>query len=64
MGADAYRQQLAALDEELADVYRRRRIIMEQFAALEPAVLPRPSRRTEKQQLVARCPRCGGRLNE
>lgn len=61
-GADDYRQQLAALDEELAAVYRRRRAVQERFADEYPVVLLRASRRTETQQKIARCPRCGGKI--
>jgi hypothetical protein len=62
--AEQYRTLLASLDEELADVYRRRRSVMEAFAAEHPVVLPPARRRSEAQQKVARCPRCGGRLSD
>lgn len=58
----------AALEEaeaELHAAYRKVWPLREAYAeAVPPAELPRPSRRTDKQNLVARCPRCGGRLED
>jgi hypothetical protein len=58
----------AALDEteaELAAVYRKLWPLREAYAeAAPPAAQPRGPYRTDKQKLIARCPRCGGRLNE
>ena len=59
----------AALDEaeaELAAVYRKLWPLREAYAqAVPPADMPsRISRRTDKQNAIARCPRCGGRLEE
>jgi hypothetical protein len=56
----------AALEEaeaELHAAYRKVWPLREQYAAtFPPAELPAPRYRTDKQNLVARCPRCGGRL--
>ena len=58
----------AALEEveaELAAVYRRLWPLREQYAeTFPPAELPAKRYRTDKQQLVARCPRCGGRIED
>lgn len=57
----------AALEEaeaELAAVYRKVWPLREAYAeAVPPAELPAARHRTEKQERVARCPRCGGRLD-
>lgn len=57
----------AALDEaeaELQAVYRKVWPLREAYAeAVPPAELPRPRYRSLTQEKVARCPRCGGRLN-
>ena len=56
----------AALDEaeaELQAVYRKLWPLREAYAeAVPPAALPSRRNRTDKQALIARCPRCGGRL--
>ena len=56
----------AALDEaeaELHEVYRKVWPLREAYAAVvPPAALPSRRNRTDKQALIARCPRCGGRL--
>ena len=56
----------AALEEaeaELAALYRKLWPLREAYAeTFPPAELPAPRHRTTKQDLVARCPRCGGRL--
>ena len=58
----------AALEEaeaELQAVYRKLWPLREAYAEqFPPADLPTPRNRTDKQRLVARCPRCGGRLEE
>lgn len=60
-----HRQRIAELDRQIGDLYNERRAIMEAFADENgPAVLPAPTRRTDKQKLVARCPRCGDRIPE
>jgi len=61
---DEYRALLTNVEERLSDLYRERRTIMEAFSEDHPAVLPPPTRRTEHQRRVARCPRCSQRLNE
>ena len=57
-----------ALDEaeaELAAVYRKLWPLREAYAeAVPPAALPSRRNRTDKQALIARCPRCGGKIPE
>jgi hypothetical protein len=51
-------------EEELAAVYRKVWPLREAYAeTFPPAALPAPRNRTDKQALVARCPRCGGKLD-
>ena len=56
----------AALEEaeaELHAAYRKVWPLREAYAeTFPPAELPAPRNRTDKQNLVARCPRCGGRV--
>ena len=56
----------AALDEaeaELQAVYRKLWPLREAYAeSVPPAALPSRRNRTDKQALIARCPRCGGRI--
>ena len=59
-----YREQLNALEEQLSDLYRRRRALTEAFADEHPPVLPaRIRNRSETQMRIARCPRCSMRLD-
>jgi chorismate mutase len=60
--ADEYRQQISEYDAKIGVLYRERRAVMEQFAEAFPPSLPPPRYRTETQQRVARCPRCGSKL--
>ncbi len=54
---------LEEAEAELAAVYRKLWPLREQYAEMfPPAELPKARYRTDKQNLVARCPRCGGRL--
>lgn len=51
---------LSELEERLAPLYRVRRLIRENAAErFDAPDMPRPARRTAKQDLVVRCPRCG-----
>jgi hypothetical protein len=59
-----YREQLNQLEEQLTAVYRERRALTEAWADEHPPVLPPPRYRTDAQARVARCPRCGGSLEE
>jgi hypothetical protein len=56
----------AALEEaeaELQAAYRKVWPLREAYAEVTPpAALPSRRSRTDKQALIARCPRCGGRL--
>lgn len=63
MAADDYRRWLGRIDEQLGSLYKRRRRLQRRFAEHHPVViLPKPQARTPTQQLVARCPRCGERV--
>ncbi len=57
-----YREKLNAIEEQLSAVYANRRRLTEAYADEHPAVLPSPTRRSEVQQRIARCPRCSGPL--
>lgn len=60
---EEWRSALQAVEERLAPLYVIRRELRERHAeAVAGPELPSPTRRTEKQHIVARCPRCGGRL--
>lgn len=51
---------LTALEEKLAPIYRVRRDLREAYAERFPTPeLPRRRYRTDIQEKVARCPRCG-----
>jgi hypothetical protein len=52
-----------AIDAELGKLYRKRDALQAELADLQgPAVLPQPRHRTDRQQAVARCPRCGDKI--
>jgi hypothetical protein len=53
-----YREKLNAIEEQLSAVYANRRRLTEAYADEHPAVLPPPTKRTEKQRAISRCPRC------
>ena len=56
---------LAEIEERMAPLYRVRRLVREAAAeAYPPPRMPAPRSRTATQEKVARCPRCGGRLDE
>ena len=56
---------LAAVEERLAPLYRVRRALRFEYTErFEPAEMPPRRARTETQEKVARCPRCGGRLEK
>jgi hypothetical protein len=58
-----WRAALAAVEEQLAPIYRVRRVLREGYVeTFPPPLMPPPRYRTEKQEKVARCPRCGGVL--
>jgi hypothetical protein len=59
------RAQLEEAEAELAAVYRKVWPLREAYAeANPPAILPPRRSRTDKQALIARCPRCGGRIED
>jgi hypothetical protein len=63
MPAEDYRRWIGQLDEQIGALHRRRRRLQRRFAEHHPVVvLPVARARTPTQQLVARCPRCGGSL--
>lgn len=54
---------LQELEEHMSPMFTRRRELREHIAALRPpADLPARRYRSETQEKVARCPRCGERL--
>ena len=57
--------ELNALEDELSALYRKVWPLREALAEVTPpAALPSRRNRTDKQALIARCPRCGGRLED
>jgi hypothetical protein len=59
------RTALAEAEAELQAVYRQVWPLREAYAAaVPPAALPSRRNRTDKQALIARCPRCGGRIED
>ena len=59
-----WRSALSAVEEQLAPLYRLRRSLREAHAdRFAPAAMPTQRRnRSEIQERVARCPRCGAYL--
>jgi hypothetical protein len=54
---------LEEAEAELQSAYRKVWPLREAYAEVTPpAALPARRNRTAKQDLIARCPRCGGRL--
>ena len=65
MSADELRSALEDAEAELHAAYRKVWPLREAYAeAFPPADLPKRRNQTDKQRLVARCPRCGGRLED
>jgi hypothetical protein len=55
-----WREALAAIEERLSPLYRLRRSLREEYAErFEGPELPPRRYRTDTQEKVARCPRCG-----
>ena len=62
---EEWRAALTAVEERLAPLYRERRTLREAYAdRFDTADMPERVRRTETQERVARCPRCGTPLQE
>lgn len=62
---EALRAALSEVEERMAPLYRTRRVLREALCELAgPAVLPRRRQRTDTQQRVAQCPRCGQTYSE
>lgn len=62
---EEWRAALNDVEDRLAYLYRLRRSLRDgEEGALKVAELPEPRYRTDKQNAVARCPRCGGRLEK
>jgi hypothetical protein len=60
---DVIRTALEEAEAELQAAYRKVWPLREAYAEVTPpAALPARRNRTDKQALIARCPRCGGRL--
>lgn len=53
---------LTAVEERLAPIFRIRRELRQAFADRYEPVLPPRRSRTETQEKIARCPRCGERI--
>jgi hypothetical protein len=54
---------LRAQEEKLSEIYRTLWPLRDGYAErFEAGEMPRPRHRTATQEKVARCPRCGGRL--
>jgi hypothetical protein len=63
--ADEIRSALEEAEAELQAAYRKVWPLREAYAEVTPpAALPARRNRTDKQALIARCPRCGGRLKD
>lgn len=58
--AEEWQAALAAVEEKLAPLYRVRRSLREEYAERFEPVLPEARYRSQVQDRVARCPRCGG----
>jgi len=58
---EEFQAALAELDARLTPVYRLMRPIREEYAERFEVVLPPVRSRTQIQEKVARCPRCGSR---
>ncbi len=56
---EAFLKSLSEIEERLAPLYRVRRAIREQYAEKYEPVLPQARYRSQTQEKVARCPRCG-----
>lgn len=62
---DEWRAALDAIEERLAPIFRlRRQLLAERAVRFEPPELPPRRARTETQEKIARCPRCGERLED
>jgi hypothetical protein len=54
---------MRALDDEMGPLFARRYALRDAYLRVsEPAALPSRRNRTETQERIARCPRCGGGL--
>lgn len=58
--SEQWQAALSAVEEKLAPLYRVRRALREEYAERFEPVLPAPRYRSQVQDRVARCPRCGG----
>jgi hypothetical protein len=59
------KEALDTAEKELQAAYRKVWPLREAYAEVTPpAALPARRNRTDKQALIARCPRCGGRLKD
>lgn len=57
-----FRAALEEINERLSPLWRVQRAIREAWAErFDPAEMPGRRYRTEKQERVTRCPRCGGK---
>jgi hypothetical protein len=62
---ESWRAALARVEEQLAPIYRTRRVLREAYAdRFPPPEMPVRTARTETQEKVVRCPRCGLKYSE
>ena len=58
---EALAEAVLAADQEIGRLHRLKAPLQERLAELRgPANLPKRRYQTDRQRLVARCPRCGG----
>lgn len=58
-----WKAAIGVLEERLSLIYRELWPLRDEYAErFPPAALPSRRNRTETQEKIARCPRCGGRL--
>ena len=63
---DEVKAELEYVERKLAKLYREEVWpLREKYAEIAPpAALPSRRNRTDKQALIARCPRCGGKVED
>jgi hypothetical protein len=61
---DEFIDAMNEIDLRMSPMWLTRKQLREAFAERFDPYLPTPRNRTDKQARVARCPRCGGRLED
>jgi hypothetical protein len=59
---DDFLHAIAEVEEKMQPFWKLRRALREAYAERYDPILPRPQSRSQTQERVARCPRCGGNL--